>query len=193
MFIKKTKNKGFTLIELLTVMAIFAVISASVLANYKDFGQNSLLKNLAYNISLAIREAQVSGLTGRNTELSSGNYYYAYGIYFSKSTPRNFIFFRDNQTTGTPYVYDSGTESVKTYDIKGRFRITDLCVYPVGGSTCNSVTDLNIVFKRPEPDAYIRESSFNGFRSRAKIEVTADNGKRYYVDVGAAGYISVVK
>jgi len=186
-------RKGFTLIELLTVMAIFAVISASVLANYKDFGQNSLLKNLAYNISLTIREAQVSGLTGRNVETSAGGYYYAYGMYFSKSSPKNFIFFRDNQASGNPYVYDSGAETIKTYDIKGRFRITDLCVYQPGGSTCDSVPDLNIVFKRPEPDAYIRESSHGGFKSRAKIEVTADNGRRYYVDVGAAGYISVVK
>src|SRR3989344_9303934 len=56
-----TTERGFTLIELLVVTGILVLISGLVLANNTRFGGAILLKNLAYDVGLSIREVQVYG------------------------------------------------------------------------------------------------------------------------------------
>ncbi len=192
--LKASTNKGFTLVELLTVIAIFAVVTATVMANYKSFGHKTLLKNLAYNIGLAIREAQVSGLTGRNVEVSGGDYYATYGIFFNINTPTHVTFFKDRPSLGVQYKFDDPTEEVpaSSFDILGGNKISALCIYPTISSTCTPVTQLHISFKRPQPDAYIYSES-GGPYPRASIEVSSIEGEKLYVLVEAAGQISVQK
>ncbi len=188
------KNKGFTLIELLVVMAIFAVVSATVMANYKTFGHKTLLKNLAYSIALTVREAQVSGLTGRNfTSDSDSEYYSSYGVFFTQANPKQYIFFRDLQSIGNEHKYDNGAqELVRTYSILGGRRITRLCTYSSVGGNCNNASELHVTFKRPQPDAYIYTDGAGPF-ARADIEITSPEGEKIYVIVEAAGQISVSK
>lgn len=188
----KNKNKGFTLIELLTVIAIFAVVTATVMANYKGFGDRTMLKNLAYNIGLAIREAQVSGLTGRNVDISGGDYYATYGTYFNLNNPKRVVMFKDRSTLGTQFRYDDVTEDVpgSSFDILGGNKITSLCVYTAVTGNCSPVNELHISFKRPQPDAYIY-SDVGGPYPRASIEVSSRENNKFYIVVEAAGQISV--
>ncbi len=180
--------------ELLTVMAIFAVVSAIVLANYHGFGRKTALKNLAYNIALAIREAQVSGITGRNVETVGGDYYSSYGMYFSASTPKEYIFFKDRPTLGNQFKYDNTPEElVGDYKILSDHSITKLCVFNTPSGACNNVAELNITFRRPQPDAHIYTGSGHAPMPEAAIEVSSSDGDKLYVVVSATGQISVQK
>ncbi len=194
MFNFKKNNNGFTLIELMTVMAIFAVVTATVMANYHGFGRNTAHKNLAYNIALAIREAQVSGITGRNLDTAGGDYFSNYGIYFSLASPKDYIFFRDKTSLGTQHIFDAGQgELIGDYKILSAHSITGLCVYASPGGSCISVPQLNITFKRPQPDAYIVNDDPNTLYPEASIEVSSPEGKKLYIVVSATGQISVQK
>ena len=189
---KNSKNKAFTLIELLTVIAIFAVVTATVMANYQSFGHRTKLKNLAYNIGLSIREAQVSGLTGRNVDVSGGDYYATYGIFFNMSTPKRVVFFKDRPNLGTQYKYDDPSEDVPglSFNILGANKITGLCIYSAVDANCTPVNQLYVSFKRPQPDANIYSES-GGPYPRASIELTSVENNQFYIVVEAAGQISV--
>ncbi len=192
---KVASNNAFTLIELLVVMAIFVLITTIVLANHNEFGRRTLLKNLAYNFALAVREAQVSGLTGRNVEITGGEYYASYGIYLNMANPKEYVMFKDSQTAGQTYIYDGNiVEYVKAYKITSpHYKISRLCVVPVvNTNTCNDVSNLHITFKRPEPDAYIYTSN-GGPYPAAYVEFSSTDGDKLYVLIESAGQISVQK
>ncbi len=180
----------------MTVIAIFAVVTATVMANYKDFGQRTMLKNLAYSVALAIREAQVSGLTGRNFDIASGagDYYATYGIYFNMNTPTHVTFFKDRPTLGAQFKFDDPLEEIPTasFDILGGNRITGLCIYSAVNANCTPVSKLHISFKRPQPDAYIYSPTGGPF-PRASIELSSRTGLKLYVFVEAAGQIGIQK
>jgi prepilin-type N-terminal cleavage/methylation domain-containing protein len=176
-------KSAFTLIEVLVVMAIFATVTATVMSSYAKFGNKTLLKNLAYNIALTIREAQVSGLTGRNLNLNQGSYYTSHGVFFSAATSfKSFIDSNNNNRM------DNG-EDVEFFTISQGHRITRLCILDELNN-CNAVSELNISFKRPEPDAYIYTNN-SGPHARAAIEVKSPSGYTLYVFIESSGQISV--
>src|SRR3989338_11714059 len=55
--------RGFTLIEMLVVIAVMAIVTGVMLANNGRFGGQVLLQNLAYDIALTLRHAQVYGIS----------------------------------------------------------------------------------------------------------------------------------
>src|SRR3989344_3825107 len=82
-------SRGFTLIELLVVTAILGIVSTLVLANNTRFGGAVLLENLAYEIGLSVRKAQVYGIAVRRfgeTDFSAG-----YGIHFNSAMPTTYV------------------------------------------------------------------------------------------------------
>ncbi len=82
--IKKT-NKGFTLLELLFVIAIFAILTATVIYNYGNFNSNIIMSNLAYEVALEIRQAQVYSLGVRGTPVvgEDASFDTRYGVLFT--------------------------------------------------------------------------------------------------------------
>lgn len=54
-------NKGFTLIEFVVIISIFAIMAGVALVNFSGFRTNIGLNNLAHDIALTIRQAQVFG------------------------------------------------------------------------------------------------------------------------------------
>ena len=189
---RQKKQRAFTLIELTVVLAIFALISATVLANYRGFGRKTLLKNLAYQVALSLREAQVSGITGRNVDLSGGSYYSSYGVYFSAIDKNQYIFFKDRETIGAPHKYDGSIELVKSYSISPKFHISNLCTRNSAASSCLPANELHISFKRPEPDAYIYTES-GGPYAEGIIELQSQDGDKIYIDIYSTGQIAVRK
>lgn len=61
--IRKAHARGFTLVELLISIAIITVITAIVVVRYRQFDSTVLLKGAAYEIALALREAQIQSVS----------------------------------------------------------------------------------------------------------------------------------
>lgn len=194
--IKKIKNKGFTVIELLLVLSIFAIVTTITMANYSDFGQKTMLKNLAYSIGLIMREAQVSGLSGRNISIESGKYNLVYGVYFTANSTefKTFVdvnqnhIFDNNLTEYNPALGVGALHKVR----KAGQRITRLYIYDNLSNSWIQVPHLHISFKRPEPDAIIYTDT-TGPYAKAAIEVVNSKGDKLYTVVNLTGQISVVK
>ncbi len=195
---KILKNtKGFTVLELVISIAIFAIMSALLLAKYGTFNQGILLDNLAYDIALTIRNAQSYGLNVRSSSRTANLFDKPYGVHFDIADPNHFIFFVDTNGYG---VYNPNIDLnndgnpdqdlSKTTITRGS-TITALCVNSCSAGT--QVTSLDITFKRPDPNAIIK---INGrtdiYNSDADITVTASDGasiKR--IKVRSTGQVTV--
>jgi len=160
MFFQKKKNqKGFTLIELLVTISIFVILTGVVIFNESKFNSTVLLTNLAYDTALTIRQAQTYGI---NIKEFGDNKFIPYGVHFATgANNKSFILFADveyinDSSVAHPYDTNATLSECETkygcvsrYTIQRGNYISDL---KVDGA---SVDTLDIVFKRPNPDALI--------------------------------------
>ena len=153
---KNTHQAGFSIVELVVVIAVMVIITTVVLTNHSKFGSNVLLTNLAYDISLSIRQAQSFGTAVREagTGFNTG-----YGVHFDNDT--SYILFAD---TNRNRVYDSiSDEIVENFAIRRRNRIDRFCGViswsPLVEECSPSIGHLDVVFDRPSAgsisDAFI--------------------------------------
>ncbi|MDO8575798.1 MAG: prepilin-type N-terminal cleavage/methylation domain-containing protein [bacterium] len=195
-----TSSRGFTLIELVVVTAIIVVVTSVVLVNNNRFGGVVQLENLAYDVALSVRQAQVFGVSvqrygsGASADFTSG-----YGMHFNIKDPVHYEFFADVDKDG---FFDSDENVAPSpYTIRSGFRIAGLCS-PQGqdAATCmnaTSVTQVDIAFKRPEADAWISaggvgcEYGEGTCAASARIVLLSPRGDVMSVLVGANGQISV--
>ncbi len=193
------KNKGFTLVELMVTVGIFTIISGLLLARYSNFNQGIILTNLAYDIALTIRSAQSSSINVKSYPGStgySGEFNYPFGVYFTDNST-SFISFADSNYNDNTDIgsYNTG-EAIATTNITRGSRISDICS---GTETnCNNnISELNIVFKRPDPIAHIVSvDPTNGNKITtenpyAEITVSSVEGLTKKVIVRSTGQISV--
>lgn len=191
-------SKGFTLIELLVVTAILTIVSGIILVNNNRFGGAILLENLAYDVGLSIREAQVYGIAVRR--YGTSNFQAGYGMHFSMSSPTTYVLFVDAVSENGLYdgCPDSAScELVQSTDIHRGFQIADLCSIPTsgGGETCD-LDRLDILFQRPEPDAFISANGVSGvvspasLQERGRIVLQSPRGDQQSVIVEIAGQIA---
>ncbi len=183
--------RGFSLLELLVVIAIFSVISVIILANHSRFNSSVLLGSLAYKIAISVREAQVFGLSVQG---QSANFQVGYGVHFAGGT--TYILFADlngnKKYDGTP------TDTiVKAYTVSQGHTISEFCgVRSNGQHDCaagGSITFMDVVFFRPDPDAIMTSSAFqypNAYSS-AEITVSSPAGSARKVSIASTGQISV--
>ncbi len=187
----RSDQRGFTLVELLVVMAIFVLISAIVLADNNRFGGQVLVENLAYDVALSVREAQVYGISTRGI---NGNFTSGYGVHFDSSSPSSYVLFADLDGTGVYNAAISG-ETIKTYTFSPGYTIVKLCV-TANVEDCG-ITQLDIMFQHPQPDAYISKNGQSGvttparLQTSARIELQSPRGDRVDVTIGLTGQISV--
>jgi hypothetical protein len=144
------------------ITAIIAVITGLLLVSDAAFGGQVLLENLAYDIALSIRQAQVYGIAVQSL---NGNFSYSYGVHFDTSSPANFLIFADSCTANGLYDPPSASctngESVQTTQIDKGFRIVKICVPALAtlaactNAAVPNVGSLDALFIRPEPDAYL--------------------------------------
>lgn len=195
-FFRRTKRyeKGFSLMELLVVTAIFVIITGITLASHSQFGGAVVLENMAYDVALSLRHAQLYGIAVRR--FGATDYNVGYGMHFGSAA--TYQLFADSLEGNG--VYDCPSEQacelVETTTITGGHQISNMCVRSgaSGDYECGK-SDLDILFKRPEPDAYIRASTggvadgvvYDG----AQIILTSPRGQTKTVSVERTGQIAV--
>ncbi len=186
----KQKIRGFTLVELVVVMGIVVVISTITLTSYSKFGGRILLRNLAYDIGLTIRQAQVHGISAQQfngSGFSSGN-----GIFIDLNTSNTqFILYTDSKN-GDGFYTVGQNELMDTYTLGRGYTIQKICVTSSGTEYCDA-TKTDILFKRPEPDAIIRAYRGNRWSvyDSVRMHLVAPQGYAINVLVEASGQISI--
>ena len=197
-FKKKIKeNKGFTLIELLVTIVIFVILTGIILFNQGGFNSGIILRNLAYDIALNIKQVQNYGIAVKESQTQRGSFS-SYGIYFDMIDNKSFIIFADNDSNGRFTINPQfGTscpvgdpECIQKYSISRGSSINRICLDIFCEDTA---TELTILFKRPDPHALIYVGGdFIQAVSRAIIEVSsAGNAASTSIVVTQTGQIYV--
>lgn len=205
MFLRKRNlNRGFTLVELLVTISIFVILTGVVLFNQSRFNSTILLKNLAYDTALTIRQAQTYGINIKefNTgESGAQDQFVPYGVHFYKNANKSFILFADTEFslddpnkilhpyTGVVGTCNPSEGCVNRYSIKRGNYISDLCVEANG--SCSSVNTLDIIFRRPNPDAKIFGDGVDDKTGAVITLMGADNTSTTSVRVQANGLIEI--
>lgn len=143
--------------ELVVVTGIITIVSALMLASNTRFGGVILLRNLAYDIAISVRQAQVFGISV--ARFGAGTFSAGYGVSFTLADPTHYTLFADAVEENG--LYDTGEEVIppSPMTIGQGYRIADLCVTDVLDVESCGYERMDVFFKRPEPDAYM---SVNG-------------------------------
>ena len=196
---------------MLVVLAIVMVITASVLVSSNQFNGSILLRSLASQIGLSLREAQlygvsvkqVSGVTDTTQAFNS-----SYGVYFNGASVSqirgSYYLFADTNNNGA---YDTG-EQLETFNLNNNFKIRNLCAESgtsyscyggcpsalPPGTTCGGgvVNWLSVSFKRPDPNAHFSTDAGSDIYTGALIVVQAPTGATRAVSISATGLISIL-
>ena len=194
--VKATSNKssGFTLIELVVVIGMLVLITAITLVNHSSFNSSTVLGSLAYDIALSIRQAQVFGLAVREyREGGTATFDTGYGVHFEGPLPtKSYILFADRDRDLNYNTLIDGDVDVFTIG-RGNF-ISDICVTnSVGFEQCSGagVTELDIIFDRPDPEAIIKINGDPEKYGSARIIVSSPRGSERVIRVFSTGQITV--
>jgi prepilin-type N-terminal cleavage/methylation domain-containing protein len=190
------QQKGFTLIEMLAVFAIFAVLTSITIFNYTKFRSDTILTNMAYEIALSLREAQIYGVSARGVVVSgTPDYTIPYGIYAPKNSNQYYLV-ADEDLSGTFEGTCSSTsdQCIKTYTMQNNVSISNL-QYKTNNNCTQENDGLVFLFKRPNPEPIISKNPGNGVAENMSlgiITVSAPEGSSRYIVVYNNGQISVV-
>lgn len=164
-------SRGFTIIELLVVAIIIVLITAFVLFRQQGFNSSTLLRSLSYSVALSVRQAQVYGVSVRESSIGSGSFAQGYGVHFGNSglvDDSHYLIFADINGNGQ---YGAGEELPRFTVGNGRasdYRISNYCAHSItSGDQCfagtgTAITSLTIYFRRPNPDACFATSQSSG-------------------------------
>jgi len=213
--IKSRESKGFTLVEVMVSAAIIIVIASVVVYNHQKFDNNLELSNVSYRIASAIREAQVYGISSSGSSTSE-SFRTSYGIHIGLDGSDNFILFNDISNNGK--YRESGLSSLEYVDCVPVTTSGGECLEKVSfgrgifiesvaklsGGVWTTYTSssgdifLDILFKRPNPDATI--NIYDGYQSGSSCGISCNTvavclsssqGEKRQVVVSSAGQISV--
>lgn len=178
------RQSGFTLVELLVSIAIFTLITTIAVFNHAQFNSSILLTDLAYEAALTIRQAQVYGITVRQS--STNGYDSGYGVHFQTNDPTTYKLFEDMPTPN--HICDSTecSSPIESYTIQKGNQVTRLCA----DGDCTK-TSLDISFIRPNPDAFITANGVGTLYNEAVICLKSPQGIARRAIVESTGQISV--
>ena len=148
-----------------------------------------MVENLAYDVALSIRKAQVFGLSIR--ESSPGVFDTGYGVHFDTSSNNSYIFFKD---TNKNKKYDDSSEVLETFSIGKGNTIAQFCTTLFTGvEKCSpsGITYLDIIFERPNPDAIIKTNLTGDTYASAQITVSSPEGVEWNIETITTGQISI--
>jgi prepilin-type N-terminal cleavage/methylation domain-containing protein len=191
---KVKRNQGFSLIELLVVIAIFGILTAIIVFKYGDFSNNVILTNMAYEMALSIREAQIYGISA--TQRTSFDSNFGINFYVDPSLGETQIYhlFEDKGTAG--YDSEGACTSGDVEDVCIQEYVLQRNIQIVGLNTgepgdCSPSDEVNIVFDRPSPEALIYKNSSTLELPFAQITLRTPEGSERFVVVNQTGQIFV--
>ena len=165
-------NKGFSLVELLVTMGIMAIIMGALFLNYGAFTGRIDLENLAYEIAIVLRQAQVYGVAVKETKIGTEEFpIYGVNVEFLGDPDlgtKIFDLFADIVPPGGDGQYnDPLQEHVETFTIERASYISAIrgCT-----SSCVDLSRVAITFARPNLQA-IFNTFPAGFFTHVEIEV----------------------
>lgn len=203
----RSYNRGFTIIELVVSVGIMMALSTIIALNQSRYTSGAELKNIANNLGLSLREAQVYGISVKGVSVGSNNFSnfgVGYGLSFNTSgsgADSSYIFFSDKSSSGVMNgQYDSGwtcpsggtSECLDKITMSTGNRISNLCVIDQSDIESCSTGKLDISFTRPAIEAKVYwNGSASGIKG-ARIELSsADGTKHHSVVVYTTGQISI--
>lgn len=198
---------GFTLIELMVVLAIIVTMTMIVLTNQSTFNKTLVLANTAYDVALTLRSAETYGLGSRATVGGVANA--GYGVHFQNAPATSFSLFADtsppplstnchslptDSTANSPdaqpgdCVYTSGSDQkVNDFKLGNGIAISNFRVQSTFGTWSEAVGALDIVFSRPNPDAFMsKDGVYDPNLAKTCLVVSAPQG-------GTPRYITIAK
>lgn len=183
-------NRGFTLVELLVSISILLIIISVVVFRFASFDSAILLRTLAYDIGLSVREAQSYSLSSLGNQ---GNFRTPYGVSFTPGGT-SYVFFGYTGSQTIPR-YDTDVVVVDLYTLGRSFEITDVCVVANGVEDCG-IASLDISFRRPEFIALFYVPSYSGNLADIesgiiKVASTRNNVITGIIEVTYTGQIDV--
>lgn len=221
--IKKIKNyfntsrirgsRGFSLIELLVVVAIMVIVTTAVLFRQSKFSSDILITNMAYEVALAIREAEIYGISSKgDVQSADNNFKVGYGVHFglhlnTDGKSNRYFMFVDEPVSVSPqgdalfnYFYQS-TSNIVEDTIMAQGNILRFCGIGAGVKTCvqdglNDDMVMNIVFVKPNPEAHITMGTMAGsdgvvYGSAIIVVESALGDKCRTIRVDSSGQVSV--
>lgn len=186
----RVPRRGFTLIEMLVVASIIMILTGLFLFQQSRFDSSTILRGLAYSTALSVRQAQVYG-TSVLRSASGAVFAPAYGLYISPGS--QYILFADQSGNG----YTAG-EEVKTFKLGANYSISKICAHTSTVWRCStaSTANLQIIFKRPNPDAeftFVASGVPAGEDySSAYMQVISSEGTYRNVWVNSTGQVRVL-
>jgi prepilin-type N-terminal cleavage/methylation domain-containing protein len=183
-------TRGFSLIELVVTITIVTLITAIIMVRYSSFDSSILLNNQAYELALDIRETQVRAISIQVGPVAGDPFASNFGLYFNSTQPNQYILFQDRELFGNVGRYDAPQETIgDPLTIDSRFRIATMYI---NGNPANTVSDVSVLFKRPNFDARISGPSFSNTESvHIVIESVRNSAARKTVVIYRSGQISV--
>jgi len=209
---RSTRNAsgGFALLELLVAVVLFGLIAMLVLFSYFKVSEQLFMTTFAFETALSLRQAQSYGVSVRQFGSDrSATFEAAYGIHFDAATRNRFIFFADSDGNGTytqggddssGCIRGGSSECVSVYRIERSNQIEKFCAKRAvdGVDECSTgtptiLTFLDVIFRRPNPDAifYTNQSQFNTLYRAATVHLTSPNNLARTVQVWNTGQISI--
>lgn len=156
---------GFGLIELMVCISIILLVIAVVLVRQDSFNGAVLLRSQAYEVALSAREVQLNSVSSISI---ANNYRSLLGLHFDTNNDALVRIYKDS-TNGNGY-YTSGEEFGKQLAIDSRFEVRE--IRTVSGGAETPVSNLSVVFERPNFDARFFSSSGEVNASRVEIDIS---------------------
>lgn len=193
----KHSQQGFSFVEFIVIISIFAIMAGVALFNFRGFNSSVSLNNLAHDIALTIRQAQVYGISasegGDVNPVSQVR-----GVYFPYITSAfdtQFIIFLDTDPASNMasiITYDAGVDvDLDKVGITTQDRITDIAIGSDAAGATSCTSEVVIAFKRPNPNSMIFCGQTPGAFARITITNTV-SGDEKFIEVWPTGQIAVV-
>jgi len=183
--LQNIKHEAFTLVEFIVIISIFAIMAAVALFNFTGFRNDVGLNNLAHDIALTIRQAQVFGwaASGGSAPLSIANdgtikdpvegvFFQATGNAASPFEQQFVLYTKAPNATIDSFDSSQGTLDTinDTIKIQGTYKISGIAVaehdsdllvtnhqIPTTATPVTANQGVSIAFSRPRPEALLLE------------------------------------
>jgi prepilin-type N-terminal cleavage/methylation domain-containing protein len=172
---------GFGLIELLVTISIMLLVTTVVLARHSAFNSAILLRNQAYSLAFAVRDAQQQAVSIVG---QSGDFTQVYGLHVTEGSG-TFRLFRDADNDD---YFDTGEMIGAPGVLDARFQVSDIRVI----NPDSTPTALSVSFVRPNFDARFDTGGavINAERVEIDVALTGSTARRTVV-ITRTGQVSV--